>query len=264
MCSNISTGDDAVELPLRLEHVHVRSHHARDYSSRALTASLSIYSRCEFEFDTAVTCACGNCRAIHSDSEPQPQPSSRIDWSVGDIGMLDGLAQRFLFGLLQRGCRLHVEARRMFAVRPEHMGEERRRHLVSARALASSVDSAMARAAISSANQASLSALPVGKTRRGARTQPVDRGADDDVGQRHARSAVPDHRETKLMCRHSLADPLDLAAAAGRTDWCATGSRHSDRRASAASAPPAAGCRSHRPGSRSAASASPHSLAKAA
>ena len=37
---------------------------------------------------------CGNCRAIHSDSEPQPQPSSRIDCPVGQVGMLDGLAQR--------------------------------------------------------------------------------------------------------------------------------------------------------------------------
>ena len=27
-----------------------------------------------------VTSECGNCRAIHNDSEPQPQPSSRIDW----------------------------------------------------------------------------------------------------------------------------------------------------------------------------------------
>ena len=41
-------------------------------------ASLSMYWRCEFELDTATTCAFGNCRAIHSDSDPQPQPSSRI------------------------------------------------------------------------------------------------------------------------------------------------------------------------------------------
>ena len=37
-------------------------------------------SNSQREFDTAVISEWGNCRAIHSDSEPQPQPSSRIDW----------------------------------------------------------------------------------------------------------------------------------------------------------------------------------------
>ena len=35
-------------------------------------------SRCEFELDTAVTELPGKCSAIHSESDTQPPPSSRI------------------------------------------------------------------------------------------------------------------------------------------------------------------------------------------
>jgi len=57
----------------------------------------------------------------------------------------------------------------------------------------------MARAAISSANEASpFRALPLAQPRRGTRAQPLDRGADDDV-RNGTRSAVPMMMDTKLM-----------------------------------------------------------------
>ena len=50
----------------------------------------------------------------------------------------------------------------------------------------------MARAAIASANQASLSALPVASRVAVREHEPVDGGADDDVGQRHALGGADD------------------------------------------------------------------------
>ena len=46
------------------------------------------------------------------------------------VGVLDGLPQGFLLGLLQRRFRLLVEARRIFPVRSQHLCKERLRHLV--------------------------------------------------------------------------------------------------------------------------------------
>ncbi len=50
--------------------------------------------------------------------------------AIGETGVLDGLAQRFLLGLLQRGLRLLVEARGVFPVWAEHAGKEGRRHFI--------------------------------------------------------------------------------------------------------------------------------------
>ena len=53
---------------------------ARDWSGRALAASrLDVLRAANANWTPRRCRACGNCRAIHSDSEPQPQPSSRID-----------------------------------------------------------------------------------------------------------------------------------------------------------------------------------------
>jgi hypothetical protein len=78
MCSNISTETMRSNCALA-SNPFMSAVTTRRFGNPRLAASLSIYSRCEFEFDTAITCECENCRAIHSDSEPQPQPSSRID-----------------------------------------------------------------------------------------------------------------------------------------------------------------------------------------
>ena len=80
MCSNISTDTIRSNVSLRDRTHSYRRLPQSDFSIRAPRASPSMYSRCEREFDTAMTREFGNCRAIHSDSEPQPQPSSRIDW----------------------------------------------------------------------------------------------------------------------------------------------------------------------------------------
>src|SRR5205823_12596933 len=87
----------------------------------------------------------------------------------------------------------------------------------------------------------------------GARAQAMDRGADDGVGQRHPLGGADDrgdeaHVTTPFILRMIFSEnrsPLFgimLAAAAERTRWYATDSHDSGRRASAASAPPAAGC----------------------
>ncbi len=53
---------------------------ARRFGRPRSHPSSSTWLRCACEFDTTITLACGNCRVIHSDSEPQPQPNSRMVW----------------------------------------------------------------------------------------------------------------------------------------------------------------------------------------
>ncbi len=148
-------------------------------------ASPMMYSRCELEFDTAVIRACGNCRAANSDSEPQPQPSSRIDLPIGELGMLDGLAQCFLLGLLQGRVLVLVEEARVFAVRSEHLCKERRRHLVVLRVGGIGVFGDRSRGHLARKGGVTRGAA-IGELDRRTRAEPVDRGADDRVRQRHA------------------------------------------------------------------------------
>jgi len=58
-----------------------------------------------------VICDFGNCRASHSDSETPATAKFEHRLPVGEISVLDGLAQRLFLGLLQRRLRLLVEAR---------------------------------------------------------------------------------------------------------------------------------------------------------
>ena len=99
--------------------------------------------------------------------------------------MLDGLPQRLLLGLLQRRFRLLVEARRIFPVRAQHFCEERLRHLVMLGVGLVGVFGDVARGHFVGEGGVALG-IAAGKPCGGARAQPLDRGADHDVGQRHA------------------------------------------------------------------------------
>jgi hypothetical protein len=114
--------------------------------------------------------------------------------AVGKIGVLGGLAQRLFLGLLQRRGGAFMEARRISAVRPEHAGEERRRHLVvlGVGRLGMFGDGAAGHHA--GERGVALRGLR-GKPRRRARAQPPDRGANDEVGQRHAFGGADDGRD---------------------------------------------------------------------
>ena len=143
--------------------------------------------------------------------------------------MLDGLAQRLFLGLLQRRCRLLVEAGRIFPVRPEHLCEEGRRHLVMLGVGVVGVFGDGARRHF------------VGEARhrsRHRRWRAAPRCASTAAGSRRGsrrRAAARVRRADDAWTRNSCRSLLS-AAAAERTCWCATGSRDSARRASAASA----------------------------
>src|SRR5262249_41673745 len=89
---------------------------------------------------------------------------------------------------------------------------------------------------------------------RRARAKPVDGGADDDIGQRHALGGVDDGRHEAhavpfSSVTHELFDDrspvfvITHKAATGRTCWYAIDRRDSAHRASAASAVRAGECR---------------------
>src|ERR1700682_873331 len=179
---------------------------------------------------------------------------------VGEIGMFDGLAQRFLLGLLQRGGRLLVEARRIFAVGAEHAGEERRRHFVMLGVgLVGMFGDGTGRHLVDKPGIAF--GIAGGEFCGGARAEPVDRGANDDIRQRHPFGGADDRgyeahvttpfilsmifseNRPPLCANAALRVGIMLAAAAERRGWYATDSPGSDRRPSAASVAPAAGCR---------------------
>jgi hypothetical protein len=98
--------------------------------------------------------------------------------------MIDGLAQRLFLGLLQcRGC-VAIETRRIFPVRPEHMREERRWHLVMLGVGGIGVFGDAARHHF--AGKTCIAGCVAGrKPRHRARAEPADRGADHQIGQRH-------------------------------------------------------------------------------
>ena len=202
-------------------------------------ASPSIYSRCECEFDTATICEFGNCRAIHSDSEPQPQPSSRIDWPSAR----SACSTVWRSASSSASCSVEagslVETRGIFAVRAEHVarrtppalrnaGRWPRRYVRRWRAPPSR-----------RRTTASLSASPLA-SRVAVREHSRWIAARMTRSGSGTRSAVPMIGDDSGSPCDRL--PLSLVAAE-RTRWCATDSRGSARRASAASALPAAGCR---------------------
>jgi hypothetical protein len=136
-----------------------------------------------------VTVACGNCRAIHSDSERPAAAELEDGLAAGKAGMLDGLAQRFLLRLLQGGDAGLVEAGGEFAVGTEQGGKERERRLVTP-----------GRRAFGHRPQhhppgegGIVAGAQHGQARRRARAQALDRGADHHVKQRHALGS-PDDR----------------------------------------------------------------------
>jgi hypothetical protein len=137
--------------------------------------------RCECEFDTATTFEFGNRRAIHSDSEPQPQPS----WPPRlGFGVIDGLAQRLFLRFLQSRSRRAIKTGRIFSVRPEHVAEEGRRHLVMLRIGHFRVFGDRARRHFPR-KVGIACCIAGGEPRRGARTELMDRGADYKIRQRH-------------------------------------------------------------------------------
>ena len=80
---------------------------------------------------------------------------------------------------------------------PEHVGEERRRHLVVLGVGRVGVFGDGARRHLVG-ERGIASALPRGEPCRGARAQPLDRGADHEVGQRHPFGGADD-RGDELM-----------------------------------------------------------------
>src|SRR6202158_4722220 len=182
MCSNIST--DTMRSNCRSGSNSLMSvvTTRRFFKPRA-AASVSIYSRWVRECDTEVMSARGNCRAIHSDSEPQPQPSSRIDCPSARSAC-STVWRSLLLGVLQRRRRLLVEARRVFAVRAQYVSEECRRHLAM---LGIGFGGVLGKGTCRHLVRKRGVAFRVaaGQPRRGARAQPLDGGANDDVRQRH-------------------------------------------------------------------------------
>ena len=85
------------------------------------------------EFDTAVMRALGNFCAMKSESDPHPQPSSRIVWPSARPGVQRGFLERALFGLGQRRFGDVVIAAGIFAARPKRQFEEARGHFVMLR-----------------------------------------------------------------------------------------------------------------------------------
>ena len=176
--------------------------------------------------------------------------------AVGEIGVLDGLAQRLFLGLLQRGCRLPCRSRRNICgwarapVRrtppaPRSAARWPRRCIRRWRGPPSR-----------RRRQRRSSRITLGKPRCGARAQAADRGADDRIRQRHPLGGADNGGDEIHVATPLSACPFWIRssrimreAAAERNDWYATDTRDSARRASAASAPPAAGCRSRGPGS---------------
>src|ERR1700687_2790903 len=182
MCSNIST--DTTRSNRRSgSNAFMSAVITRRFISPRATPSPWIYIRCACEFDTAVTCDFGNCRAIHSDSEPQPQPSSRIDCPSARSAC-STVWRSLLLGVLQRRRRLLVEARRVFAVRAQYVSEECRRHLAM---LGIGFGGVLGKGTCRHLVRKRGVAFRVaaGQPRRGARAQPLDGGANDDVRQRH-------------------------------------------------------------------------------
>ncbi len=95
-------GDDAVEAAVDGEIVHIGGDD-REIGEGAAGARLSfdMEAFAGAEFDTAVMRAFGNCSAIHKDSEPQPQPSSRIDWPSASAAWAASLGERDVLGFGQ-------------------------------------------------------------------------------------------------------------------------------------------------------------------
>jgi hypothetical protein len=94
--------------------------------------------------------------------------------------MLDGLPQRLFLGLLQGRGRFLVEAGGIFAVRAEHVAEQRGRHLIMPAIGDVGVPGKGARGHLIG-EQGVTSGIGEGEPRCRARTQPLDRGANDDV-----------------------------------------------------------------------------------
>lgn len=105
--------------------------------------------------------------------------------AVLQVGMFDGLAQGFFLGLLQGGFRLLVEARRIFPVRSQQLCKKRLRHLVMLIVGLIGIFGDGARGHVIGEGGVALG-IAAGQSRSGARAQPLDRGTDHDVGQRHA------------------------------------------------------------------------------
>jgi hypothetical protein len=104
--------------------------------------------------------------------------------SAGQIGVLDGLAQRFLLGFLQgRGC-LPVETAGILAVGAEQAGKELDRHLVVRNIGVVGIFGDGARRHFVGEPGIAFR-IPGGEPRGGARAELVDGGADNNVRQRH-------------------------------------------------------------------------------
>jgi hypothetical protein len=99
---------DAVELPLRGERVHVGGDHAKIPESAAAGFAFDIFAlrvRIRHRRDVGM-------RELPRHPERQRTPAAaelQDRLAVGEIGMRDGLTQRFFLGLLQRGLRPLVE-----------------------------------------------------------------------------------------------------------------------------------------------------------
>ena len=102
----------------------------RFFKPRACGLRLDIFALRMSNSTPRQSANCGNCRAIHSDSEPQPQPSSRIDWPSARSACSTVWRSASSSASCSVDVRLLVEAGGIFAVRAEHAAEERRRHLV--------------------------------------------------------------------------------------------------------------------------------------
>jgi len=117
---------DAVELPLRIEHVRVCRGHAKILQCAHRGLPLDI-----FALRLRIRHRC-NLRIWKLPRHPQRQrapAAAKFEdrLSTGNVSVRDGLAQRFFLSLLQRGFRLLVIAAGIFAARTEHAGEECRR-----------------------------------------------------------------------------------------------------------------------------------------
>lgn len=173
--------DDAVELAVGREYVHVRGDHAQVRQAAQPRLLLDIGApalRIRDRRDLGV-------RKLPRHPQRQRAPAAaelKDGLTVGKTGMLDGLAQRLLLGLLQGGRIGLVEAGRVFEVGAEHLREKGRGHLVMP-----GIRLADDRPQHHPPGEGGIiRGTQRGQARRRARAQALDRGADHDIRQRHA------------------------------------------------------------------------------
>ncbi len=182
--------DDAIELRLRIEHVHISGDHAQIGQAAPGRFAHDIFAlriRVRHRNDPRV-------RKLPRREQRQRAPAAaefEDILPVRELGMLDGLAQRLLLGLLQGRVVVPVEAGRVFAVRSEHFCKECGRHLVMLRIGGIGVLGNRPRRHLAREGGIARGAA-VRELDRGARAEPVNGGADDRVRQRHSFGGLDD------------------------------------------------------------------------